>query len=179
MSPLFLDRVPLAVERRLSSTRGDGVRVVLRIHCDLDDRLAFVNRWLEVTTTAVTVVSDVTTDPVIAIPLSDIEGVRFEAAVGGACLTIARRACPPFRLSCSNNVTQRLSEAAKAIQCLSNGQPVTLPSRGQISRCPQCGRLLPEVGSSCPSCVKTFVVLRRLLAYLRPRWPIATALLAA
>src|SRR5262249_52377016 len=58
-------------------------------------------------------------------------------------------------------------------------QTVSLPRRRQVSRCEKCGRLLPEAGGSCPSCVQTRVVFRRLLVYLREHWAIAAALLGA
>src|SRR5262245_9905175 len=177
MSQCCLDPVPPDVEARLSAARGDGDQVVLRVRCDLDDRLAYTNRWLEVTTTTVALASDVAADPVVAISMSDIAAARFEPLVGGGRLVIARRSGASFRQYSSNHATHLLSEAAGAIQSLAGGQPVALPSRRLVSRCGQCGRLLPEAGGTCPSCVQTFVVLRRMLAYLRQHWPIAAALL--
>src|SRR5213594_3286836 len=91
MYPRCLNPVPPDVEARLSAARRDGDQVLLRVRCDLDDRLAFANRWLEVTTTTVTVASDVACDPVVAISMSDIAAARFEPLVGGGCLVISRR----------------------------------------------------------------------------------------
>src|SRR5262245_37047417 len=177
MSQRSLDRVPTDLEGRLSPARKGDDSVSLRVRCDLDDRLAFDNRWLEVTSSTVTVISEVTTDPVATISVRDIAAAHFEPVVGGGCLVITRRSDAPFRQYCASQGAGQLSEAAQVIHSLANGQPVSLPRQRQASRCQKCGRLLPEAGGSCPGCVQTRVVSRRLFVYLREHWAIAAALL--
>jgi len=179
MSQPFIDPVPPEVEQRLAAARSGDDCVLIRVLCDLDDRLAFRRRWLEVTDHRLLVVSQDSTEPMIELPLSELEEMRFDVVVGGGCMVIGRRGSAPCRLYCSNSSRVRLSEVTKAIQNLSRGRPLGLPSRLEITRCPQCGRLLPEVDARCPNCLEKLAVLRRILAYLQPHWALATALLLA
>jgi ATP-binding cassette subfamily B protein len=83
-------------------------------------------------------------------------------------------------LTYSLTVAARFSEAARGIEQLAKGEPLSVNLQEQRVRCAKCHRLLPEKDGVCPACVNRRQTMLRIARYLRPyRWhAVALALLS-
>ena len=150
--------------------------VLIRLEADFRDDGSFGQRILEVTPTVVRVVE--TNDAVsCTIPIEDIAAARNEPLVGGGRLEITTKdgAFIPA-VSYTHSVAARFSEAARGIEQLAKGEPLSINLKEERTRCPQCQRLLPEKDGICPACIKRGKTLWRIAGYLKPYRAQAAAL---
>lgn len=105
----------------------------------------------------------------VKIPLEDIKSARTEPLVGGARLEVTLKQGPTLPLAeCTARVSARLSELARGIEQLAQGEELAVKLTEQKTRCERCNRLLPEPDGRCPACVRRGAVLRRILSYIGP-----------
>src|SRR5205823_7467896 len=92
-----------------------------------------------------------------------------EPLVGGGRLEIIAQTGEVIPiLSYSLTVAAKLSEAARGIEQLAKGEPLSINLKQQRVRCAKCNRLLPEKDGICPACVNRRRTLLRIAGYLRP-----------
>lgn len=105
----------------------------------------------------------------VTVPLADIKSARTEPLVGGARLelTLKNGTLLPL-VECTARVSARISELARGIEQLAQGEGLAVKLTHQKTRCERCNRLLPEPDSSCPACVQRAAIFRRILSYLGP-----------
>jgi ATP-binding cassette subfamily B protein len=138
---------------------------VIRVALDLSPEGDFETQWLVATAERVLVVAR---NVVVAkIAVRDLAGVRTEALVGGGCLELRRTDGPPLRLLYSSSLVETVGEVARGLEELRQGRTVAVPTAPRV-RCDRCGRRLPEPGGVCPTCIRRFTVLRRVLAFAAP-----------
>uniref|UniRef100_UPI003751D00E ABC transporter transmembrane domain-containing protein n=1 Tax=Armatimonas sp. TaxID=1872638 RepID=UPI003751D00E len=101
--------------------------------------------------------------------LDEIKSARTEALVGGARLelTLKNGTILPL-VECTARVSARISELARGIEQLAQGEELAVKLTHQKTRCERCNRLLPEPDGRCPACVQRAAIFRRILSYLGP-----------
>ena len=161
------------------STPPDGERIdtlpvllqedlLIQLEGDYSEESAFGLRTLEVTANTVRVRE---TNGVVAfqIPVSDIKEARNEPLVGGGRLEITAKNGDFFPIiTYSSTVSAKFSEAARGIEQLSKGEPLSVNLKQERTRCAKCNRLLPEKDGICPACVNRTKTMGRIAGYLRP-----------
>ncbi|MBV6459877.1 MAG: Vitamin B12 import ATP-binding protein BtuD [Fimbriimonadaceae bacterium] len=102
-------------------------------------------------------------------PIEEIDSARNEPLVGGGRLEVTTKhgAVVPV-LSYSMTLAAKFSEAARGIEQLAKGEPLSINLKLELLRCPKCGRLLPEKDGVCPACVNRGRTLLRISRYMLP-----------
>ncbi|MCW3053955.1 MAG: Lipid export ATP-binding/permease protein MsbA [Chthonomonadales bacterium] len=142
--------------------------VLIQLEGDYSEGSAFGHRTLEVTLETVRVRE---TNGVVAfqIPVSEIKEARNEPLVGGGRMEITGKNGDFFPiLTYSSTVSAQFSEAARGIEQLSKGEPLSINLKQERTRCIKCNRLLPEKDGICPACVNRTKTMGRIAQYLRP-----------
>ena len=166
----FVDPLPPVVDRKLRAVKLPEESIYIQVVTDMAEDLTFGERWLIVTDRRALLLSSDGEDGTIDLLLRDITAARLEQSVGGGCLALERTGCATILLGFSNSLVPKFAKVAEGIRQLCIGESPSLPTTMERSRCPQCGRLLPERNGSCPSCVKKLDTLRRIAGCLRPYW---------
>jgi len=145
--------------------------VLIRLDADFADDGTFGQRVLEVTREVVRVV-EANGAVSFQIPIAEIKTARNEPLVGGGRLEITTKTGDVIPiLSYSLSVAAKLSEAARGIEQLAKGEPLSINLKQQRVRCPKCDRLLPEKDGICPACINRHRTLLRIAGYLKPyKW---------
>jgi ATP-binding cassette subfamily B protein len=142
--------------------------LLIQLEGDYAEGSAFGLRTLEVTPEIVRVRE---TNGVVAfqIPVSEIKEARNEPLVGGGRLEITAKNGDFFPIiTYSSTVSAQFSEAARGIEQLSKGEPLSINLKQERTRCAKCNRLLPEKDGICPACVNRTKTMGRIAQYLRP-----------
>lgn len=163
----FIEAPPEDVERAIAGHVAADETVLIRVATDMADRSRFEERWFVVTDRQLLFVAANGVDQTTPVPLAGVREARVEALVGGGRLEVDRDDGLQSRhLYYSSSLAQKFTEVAEAIQRLSRGDKIALPSRVERTRCETCNRTLPEKDGVCPACVKKLDTLRRLIGYL-------------
>ncbi|MEW6756292.1 MAG: ABC transporter transmembrane domain-containing protein, partial [Candidatus Latescibacterota bacterium] len=101
------------------------------------------------------------------------------AGVGGGRLEIERAGAAPLCVPYSATLTAKFSEVARGIEQLREKKPFLINPQLDRTRCPRCGRLLPEKNGLCPACVRRWSTLARIAAYMAPYRGLAALLALA
>lgn len=106
------------------------------------------------------------------IPISEIKSSRNEPLVGGGRLEIVTKSEDVIPvISYSLTLAAKFSEAARGIEQLAKGEPLSINLKLQKLRCPKCNRLLPEKDGVCPACVNRGKTLLRISRFMIPyKW---------
>ncbi len=142
--------------------------LLIQLEGDYSEGSAFGMRTLEVTAETVRVRE---TNGVVAfqIPVSEIKEARNEPLVGGGRLEITAKNGDFFPIiTYSSTVSAKFSEAARGIEQLSKGEPLSIDLKKERTRCAKCNRLLPEKDGICPACVNRTKTMGRIAGYLKP-----------
>ena len=142
--------------------------LLIQLEGDYSEASAFGHRSLEVTLDTVRVRE---TNGVVTfqIPVSEIKEARNEPLVGGGRLEITAKNGDFFPvITYSSTVSAQFSEAARGIEQLSKGEPLSINLKQERTRCAKCNRLLPEKDGICPACVNRTKTMGRIAQYLRP-----------
>lgn len=149
---------------------------LIRLEGDFDAEGRFGQRTLEVTADAVRV-SDSSGALTFQMPMADIKTARNEPLIGGGRLEVTAKNGDILPIiTYSQSMAARFSEAARGIEQLAKGEPLLINLKQEQTRCPKCGRLLPEADGICPACVNRGKTLLRIARYLAPYKPQAAAL---
>jgi ATP-binding cassette subfamily B protein len=145
--------------------------VLIRLEADLDPNGNFGDRIFEVTASHIRV-----TEPdgriALSLPLADLKSVRHEPLLGGGRLevTLKSGALIPV-VTYSMNVAAKFSEAARGLEQLIEGKPLSINLKQEKTRCEKCGRLLPEKDGICPACMNRNATFLRVAGFLKPyKW---------
>jgi ATP-binding cassette subfamily B protein len=163
-----MEPLPPAVDRKVRAAKLSAERVFVQMAADMAADLTFAERWLVVTERRVLLLTPDGTDGIVNVPLGEITTARLEGLIGGGRLTLERNGAAPTFLYFSNSSAPKFADIASVIGQLARGEPPTLPAKVERTRCPACGRLLPEKNGLCPACVHRRKMLRRLADYLKP-----------
>jgi ATP-binding cassette subfamily B protein len=103
------------------------------------------------------------------IPIADIKSARNEPLVGGGRLEVTTKTGEILPIiSYSLTVAAKFSEAARGIEQLAKGEPLSINLKQERLRCAKCNRLLPEKDGICPACVNRGRTMLRIGKFLHP-----------
>jgi ATP-binding cassette subfamily B protein len=145
--------------------------VLVRLDADFAEDGSFGHRVLEVTPATVRVL-EANGAVSFQMPIAEIGSARNEPLVGGGRLELIGKngEIVPI-IAYSLSVAARFSEAARGIEQLAKGEPLSINLKQERTRCDKCNRLLPEKDGICPACLNRRRTLLRIARYLRPyRW---------
>ena len=163
----FIEPLSSPMERELGALVSPSETVLIRVVTDMADGERFGKRWLVVTDRHLLFPRANGDDQTTRVPLDAVREAKVEALVGGGRLEIDRQdGQAPQHLYYSSSLAQKFTEVAEAIQRLSRGEDMALPTSLERSRCAKCHRALPEKDGICPACVKKLDTLGRLIAYM-------------
>lgn len=147
---------------------GDDAGVRIRLSADFSHAGEFGERILEVTSDTVRVLEKGGAVS-FQIPISEIKSARNEPLVGGGRLEITTKTGEiiPILLY-SLTVAAKFSEAARGIEQLAEGKPLSINLKQERTRCAKCNRLLPEKDGICPACINRRRTMMRIAEYMRP-----------
>lgn len=150
------------------------------LEADLRADGTFGRRFLEVVTGEVRVIESGGAVS-MRMPIAEIASARNEPLVSGGRLevTTKRGEIVPI-ISYTLTVSAKFSEAARGIEQLAKGEPLSINLKQELLRCQKCGRLLPERDGVCPACVNRGKTLLRIASFMRPykRQAVTMALLS-
>ena len=141
---------------------------LIRLEADFDADGNFGRRILEVTAEAVRVL-EASGATAFQMPITEIQTARNEPLVGGGRLEITAKGGDILPVvTYSQSVAAQFSEAARGIEQLAKGEPLSINLKPERTRCPKCGRLLPEKDGICPACVNRGRTMLRISGFLTP-----------
>ncbi len=164
----FLETLPPEIDTKLQNIKPPEEQPHIQVATDLIEDGSFGEQWLVVTDQHLFVIPAEGVDGVVEVPLKVIIETKVEEFVGAGRLEVEHGEGEPTYLYYSNSLAPKFAEVAEAIKQLTKGEPPTLPTEIERSRCDTCGRLLPEKDGVCPACVKKWDTLKRIVSYLSP-----------
>lgn len=164
----FLETLPPEVDTKLQNIKPPEEQTHIQVATDLIGDGSFGEQWLVVTDERLFVIPTEGADGVVEVPLKVITETKIEELIGAGRLEVEHGKGEPTYLYYSNSLSPKFAEVAEAIKQLTKGEPPTLPTEMERSRCDTCGRLLPEKDGICLACVKTWDTMKRILSYLAP-----------
>jgi len=144
---------------------------LIRLDGDFAEDGAFGHRTMEVTHDLIRVIERGGAAS-FQIPIGEVKSARNEPLVGGGRLEITtkRGEIVPI-ITYSMTMAARFSEAARGIEQLAKGEPLSINLKQERVRCPKCDRLLPEKDGICPACVNRGKTFLRIARFLKPyKW---------
>ncbi len=162
----LLESADATATARIAAVLPAEEEVLIRASTDLAADGRFGQQWLVATEHRVLVVP--TQGEIVDIPLAALAEVRTDAIVGGGQLEIERVDAPTLSLSYTSSEAEKMSEVARGLEQLRQGQPFAINGHLDRTRCERCQRLLPEKNGICPACIKKLATLKRIASYLGP-----------
>ena len=164
----LIESMPTHLHEKIGRELEEEDRIRIGLASDIRADLSFGQRWLVVTDRQVMVIPEDGVDGVVRIPIQGITAAKAEPLVSGGRLEISRDGETTEVITYSNGLSTRFGEAARGIEQLAKGEPLSISPEVERLRCEKCGRLLPEKDGICPACMKKSAVLMRIVGYLRP-----------
>ena len=164
----FLELLPPEVATQLDGVKGVEEVVRIQVASDMADGQSFGERWLVVTDRRLLFLGLDGKEKAVEVPVDQVGEVRTEDLVGGGVLAVERKEGPPAYLHYSGSLRPKFAEVADGIRQLSKGEPLTLPTEMERTRCDACGRLLPEKDGICPFCIRKWETIKRISRFLVP-----------
>jgi ATP-binding cassette subfamily B protein len=161
---------PAHLEETSPSERSPilAAEILIQLEADFAADGVFGHRTLEVTPDLVRVL-EASGAVSFQIPIADIRSARNEPLVGGGRLEVTTKSGEIMPIiSYSLTVAAKFSEAARGIEQLAKGEPLSINLKQELTRCPKCNRLLPEKDGICPACVNRGKTMLRIARYLKP-----------
>jgi ATP-binding cassette subfamily B protein len=148
---------------------------LINLEADFLEDGKFGRRVLEVDSGAVRVL-EANGAVSLQMPIAEIKSARNEPLVGGGRLEVVTKTgdIVPI-ISYSLTLAAKFSEAARGIEQLAKGEPLSINLKLQRLRCAKCNRLLPEKDGVCPACVNRSKTLLRISRFMIPyKWQAVT-----
>ena len=164
----FMESMPPEVDIKLQREKPEEEKVLIQVATDFIDNRTFGEKWLVATDKRLLIIPTNGVDGTVAVLLKEIQEAKIEELVGGGRLALERKSGEPIYLHYSSSLISKFTEVAEGIKKLSKGEALELPTEIERTRCPKCGRLLPEKGGKCAACVKKLDTFRRIFSYVRP-----------
>ncbi|BCM91412.1 putative ABC transporter ATP-binding protein [Abditibacteriota bacterium] len=142
--------------------------VLIALDSDLNPDGNFGFQRLEITASQLRVL-DAEHRALYSFALDSLKSARHQPLLSGGRLelTLQSGATLPV-LSYSLHLAPRFSEAARGLEQLIEGKPLSINLETKRTRCEKCGRLLPEPDGICPACINRNQTLLRVASYLGP-----------
>ncbi len=142
--------------------------ILIQLEGDLNEQGIFGSRTLEVTAELVRV-CEPNGAVSLQIPISDIKSARNEPLVGGGRLEVTTHGGEILPIiSYTLTIAAKFSEAARGLEQLAKGEPLSINLKLERTRCAKCNRLLPEKDGICPACVNRGKTFMRIARFLKP-----------
>ena len=179
------DEVDGGLRERVKAVLDEDEQFLVAAESDLGPDGTFGRQWLVVTSSQLLVFGpDIESDgaPRKIISLKDVKGSTVEQLVGRAILQVTIDGQPMDVIGYSQSQAAAFGKLSRAIDDLAKSEkaidvPRLLKPPEEEKFCEKCGRILPPWSSNCPACVPRGQILRRLLSFLKPYWPIGLAAL--
>jgi len=166
---------PDAVRATVEEKCAPGEPILLWQKTDIGTDGTFREQWLAITSAHLVVVEPDGEAPRVAVsmPLGSIRKVDAVSRIGYIALEVDSDGRRQDVVRATNSRAGALHQIARAMneRDKHGGSPEFTLEEEEEQFCPKCGRLLPEKGSFCPSCLKRTTVLVRVWRYMRPHWP--------
>ncbi|NKB66884.1 MAG: ATP-binding cassette domain-containing protein [Candidatus Latescibacteria bacterium] len=171
MSQVSADEAPRLIEVAPKDLDIKGLvapdeEILIQMQSDLDAAGRYISGWLIVTSQRVVFIP--AGGAATTVSMEQVRAARTEALVGGGRLEIECKQAPTIRVPYSASLSGKFSEAARGIEQLRQGQPLSIKAQLDQIRCPQCDRILPEKNGICPACLRKWDTLKRIGTYLKP-----------
>jgi ATP-binding cassette subfamily B protein len=152
-----------------ASPEGRSIdQVLIDLTADMTEDAKFGFRRFVVTGTEVSVL-DQSGASVLRVPIADLETSRNEPLVSGGRLLLRMKSGEDIVATAySLTHSDLFSEAARGVEQLAKGQPLSINLKREKTRCDSCGRLLPEKDGVCPHCINRGRSFMRVARYLAP-----------
>ena len=140
----------------------------IRVSTDLNPDGNFGEQWVVVTDKRVIVVPTEGTDGVVDVPIKELVNVQTEPLVGGGRLEVEREKQATLFVPYSSTLAEKFSEVALGLEQIRQQDEFLIKTELGQTRCPKCGRLLPEKDGICTACIRRLATLGRIASYLMP-----------
>ena len=164
----FRESLPPEVAAKLREANSGREEVLIQVATDLAEDGSFGEQWVVATERRLLVIPRAGADGTVALPLADVKAVRLDDLVGCGRMEVERDAVAPVYVAYSRSLTPKFAEVAEGIRQLSRGDALRLPPEMDLTRCADCGRLLPEKNGICPACIQKWRTLQRVVSYMTP-----------
>lgn len=140
----------------------------IRVSTDLNPDGDFGEQWVVVTDKRVIVLPAEGVNGWIDVPIKELRAVQTEPLVGGGRLEIEREKQPTLFIPYSSSLAEKFSEVARGLEQIRQEEEFFINTELDRTRCPKCGRLLPEKNGICTACIRRLATLGRIASYLKP-----------
>ena len=172
----ILDPLSLEIERQWRLVAHPQEKLLISAMADLTADGHFGQRWLLVSDRRVLVLGSNGAGPeeTMEVPLAEISEAMTESLVGGGRLTVQVNGHSRPLITYTHSEGDKFAEVATGITQLAMGEELNIAEKLLPTRCPRCGRRLPDRDDVCPSCVPKGAVFMRIISYLKPyQWQAA------
>ena len=172
----ILDPLSLEIERQWRLVAHPQEKLLISAMADLTADGHFGQRWLLVSDRRVLVLGSNGAGPeeTMEVPLAEISEAMTESLVGGGRLTVQVNGHSRPLITYTHSEGDKFAEVATGITQLAKGEELNIAEKLLPTRCPRCGRRLPDRDDVCPSCVPKGAVFMRIISYLKPyQWQAA------
>ena len=167
----LLEQMPDAVRQKIRNVLTQEEEEFIRVSTDLNPDGTFGEQWVVVTDRRVILAPAEGVDGVVDVPIKELMSVQTEPLVGGGRLEIEREKQPTLFVPYSSSLAEKFSEVARGLEQLRQQDEFFINTELDQTRCPKCGRLLPEKNGICTACIRRFATLGRIAGYLKPyKW---------
>ncbi len=166
----LLEHMPDTVSQKIQNVLTHEEEFI-RVSTDLNPDGTFGEQWVVVTDRRVIVIPAEGVDGVVDVPIRELVSVQTEPLVGGGRLEIEREGGATLLVPYSSSLAEKFSEVARGLEQLRQHDEFLINSELDQTRCPKCGRLLPEKNGICTACIRRLATLGRIAGYLKPyKW---------
>ena len=176
----LLEDMSDTVGQKIQSILTHDEEELIRVSTDLNPEGNFGEQWVVVTDKRVIVVPvALNPDPigaegvdgVVDVPIRELVAVQAEPLVGGGRLEIEREKQETLFVPYSSSLAEKFSEVARGLEQIRQQEEFFINTELDRTRCPKCGRLLPEKNGICTACIRRLATLGRVASYLKPyKW---------
>ena len=167
----LLEQMPDAVRQKIRNVLTQEEEELIRVSTDLNPDGTFGEQWIVVTDRRVILAPAEGVDGVVDVPIKELVSIQTEPLVGGGRLEIEREKQPTLFVPYSGSLAEKFSEVARGLEQLRQQDEFFINTELDQTRCPKCGRLLPEKNGICTACIRPLATLGRTAGYLKPyKW---------
>ncbi len=159
------DKLPENLQHLLETRRPDG-EIRYSQASDLDMAGQFGTAYLVLKGDRLLVLN--LDDIVLDLPLADLKEIHIRELLGASSLAAELKSGGERRLiKYSKILVPEFGVFCRLVNNILDGLPEVSPEPEGDAYCPKCHNPLPERGVTCPNCVKSFAVFRRLMGLLK------------
>lgn len=167
-------RAPESLRSYVTASCRNGEKILLWQRTDIGLDGIFADRWLVVTDRRLLVAAETDGSATMEYErrLDEVREIHVTNRTGYVALEVDTGRLREDAVRASNARAGALHQIARGInESRKNAVPPEFDIEEEEEQfCEKCGRLLPERGGFCPSCLKRTRVVGRLWGYMRPHW---------